>query len=132
MGNPQPKFRGEQLFTPPELRTIKAYVKSGGKILITTSNRGDFNHSNSLGSLRVLHKITGIVQYAYALNYMTDPEQYIDQKSNLIIRDFPHHPIFEDFTPDDYLVFGKSTFLTHTSGNIFIGIINYSETYLEP
>ncbi len=112
LGNPQPKYRDEQLFTSPELRIIKKYVKSGGKLLITTGNRGDFDHPNSWGSLRVFYKLTGIVQYAYAVNYISDPDQFIGKKTNLIIRDFPNHPIFEDFAPNDNLIFGKSTYLT--------------------
>ncbi|MHA1519792.1 MAG: hypothetical protein ACTSVZ_01170 [Promethearchaeota archaeon] len=111
-GNPQPKYLDERLFTSPELKSLKKYVKLGGKLLITTSNRGDFNREKLSGSLRVLYNLTGIMQYAYALNYIKDPDQFIEKKSNLIIRDFPSHPIFEGFNNDeDHLVFGNSTYL---------------------
>ncbi len=112
LGNPKPITENEWLFQPNELQALKKYVADGGNLLLTSGARGDYNFTHEFGSLRVLYNLTGIIQYHYALLFHTDPQIYKIKKSNLVISEFPSHPIFHDFTSEDYLVFGKSTFVS--------------------
>ena len=112
IGNPKPRKSTELLFKPSEIKNIKDYVKKGGNLLITSGARGDYNLANNLGSLRVFHNIAGISQYHYAILFHMTKNHYFQKKVNLIIKEFPKHPIFKDFNSKDKLIFGKSTYFT--------------------
>ena len=112
IGKPKPQKRTELLFKPSELRNIKDYVKKGGNLLITSGSRGDYNLANNFGSLRVFRKLTGIIQYHHAILFHMTEKQYTQKKTNLVIKEFPKHPIFKKFNSKDKIIFGKSTYFT--------------------
>ena len=112
IGNPKPRKNSELLFKPSELKKIKEFVKNGGNLLITSGARGDYNLAKDLGSLRVFYKLTGISQYHYAILFHMTKDHYFKKKVNLIIKEFPKHPIFKDFNSKDRIIFGKSTYFT--------------------
>jgi hypothetical protein len=112
IGNPKPRKSTELLFKPSEIKNIKDYVKKGGNLLITSGARGDYNLANNLGSLRVFHNLTGIVQYHHAILFHMTENQYSQKKTNLVIKKFSKHPIFKNFNSKDKIIFGKSTFFT--------------------
>ncbi|QEE15502.1 ThuA domain-containing protein [Promethearchaeum syntrophicum] len=112
IGNPKPRKNTELLFKPSELKKIKEYVKRGGNLLITSGARGDYNLANNLGSLRVFYKLTGINRFHHAILFHMGKNHYFKKKVNLIITEFPKHPIFNNFCSSDRLIFGKSTYFT--------------------
>jgi len=112
IGKPKPQKRTELLFKPSELKNIKDYVKKGGNLLITSGSRGDYNLANNLGSLRVFRKLAGIIQYHHTILFHMTENQYAQKKTNLIIKEFPKHPIFKNFNSKDKIIFGKSTYFT--------------------
>ncbi len=112
LGQPTPISNKKELFSPQELKNIKGFVKKGGNLLITSSARGDYNFEHKLGSLRSFYQLTGIVQYHYSLLYHTHPENYFKKKWNLLIDEFPDHPIFHNFKKGDQLIFGKATYFS--------------------
>ena len=112
IGNPKPQKNTELLFKPSEIKNINDYVKKGGNILITSGARGDYNHAKKLGSLRAFYNFTGISQYHYVILFHMTKIHYIQKKMNLVIKEFPKHPIFTNFTSKDKIIFGKSTYFT--------------------
>jgi uncharacterized membrane protein len=112
LGDPKPKTKNERLFTAEEISAIKKYVKEGGRLLITSGARGDYALAETLGSLRAFYGISGVVQYHYAVLYHSAPECNFESKMCLTIPNIPKHAIFSNFSNDDRLIFGKSTYLT--------------------
>ncbi len=112
IGNPKPRKSTDLLFKPSEIKHIKDYLKKGGNLLITSGARGDYNLENNLGSLRVFHNITGISRYHYSILFHMTKIHYSQKKINLIIKEFPKHPIFKNFNTKDEIIFGKSTYFT--------------------
>ena len=112
IGNPKPRKSTELLFKPSEIKNIKDYVKKGGNLLITSGARGDYNLANNLGSLRVFHNLAGISQYHYAILFHMTKNHFSQKKINLVIKEFPKHPIFKNFNSKDKIIFGKSTYFT--------------------
>ncbi len=112
IGNPKPRKTTELLFKPSEIKNIKDYVKKGGNLLITSGARGVYNLANNLGSLRVFHNIAGIIQYHYAILFHMTKKHFSQKKVNLIIKEFPKHPIFKNFSTKDRIIFRKSTYFT--------------------
>ena len=132
IGKPKPQKRTELLFKPSELKKIKDYVKKGGNLLITSGSRGDYNLANNLGSLRVFRKLTGIIQYHYTILFHMTENQYIQKKTNLIIKEFPKHPIFKDFNSKDKIIFGKSTYFTlnpESNANVLLNSPNNTDAH---
>ncbi|WP_457558329.1 hypothetical protein [Candidatus Harpocratesius sp.] len=111
LGDPKPKYQEELLFIPDELRTLKKYVKKGGKILLTSSNRGDFNLPGAMGSLRVLYKLTGVEKFNYSLAFAVNRNDHFTKKSILRI---PFSSSSLPFKGDknSFLSFGSSTYLS--------------------
>ena len=132
IGNPKPRKGTELLFKPSELKKIKSYVKEGGNLLITSGARGDYNLANDLGSLRVFYKLTGITSYKYALLFHMTKNHYFQKKVNLIIREFPKHPIFNNFNSKDKIIFGKSTYFTlnpKSNANVLLNSPNNTDAH---
>ncbi|MHA1777377.1 MAG: hypothetical protein ACTSWC_11430 [Promethearchaeota archaeon] len=111
IGDPKPKYFNEILWNKEELRNIKQYVRRGGKMLITSSNRGDFNLSPMLGGLRIFQKLTGVALFPNFLTFSLSPRDYFGKKSILHLHLSSQSLPFGDFTPNDYLAWGKSTIL---------------------
>ncbi|MCF2138686.1 MAG: hypothetical protein K9W44_01360 [Candidatus Lokiarchaeota archaeon] len=111
LGDPKPKYQEELLFIPDELRTLKKYVKNGGKILLTSSNRGDFNLPRTMGSLRVLYKLTGVEKFNYSLAFAVNQEDHFFKKSVLRIP-FSSSSLPFKIDNKNFLGFGRSTYLS--------------------
>lgn len=85
IADPKPENRLNALFSEKEITLLKKYVKAGGKILITSSNHGDYNISSSKGSLRALKNISHVIKYEDGFIFHQDPVYFIDNERNLRI-----------------------------------------------
>jgi hypothetical protein len=112
LGYPKPDSMNSTLFKREELLSLRKYAKNGGSLLITTGARGDYDLPESLGSLKIFHEMTGIKKYQYSILFNLDKSTYVKSKMNIILRDFPSHPIFGSFTDQDQLIIGKSTYFS--------------------
>ncbi len=119
LGNPRPRSNNQPLFSKKELIALKQYVKEGGSLLLSSSAHGDFDMDLSKGSLRVLYRLTGVQKFYNAVLFSMDSKSFTGKKTNLVVRNFPDHAIFADFTPDDKIIFPRSTmFLMHPEINV--------------
>jgi hypothetical protein len=112
LGHPRPVNETESLFTRQEVKNITSYVARGGNLLLTSGARGDYNFEPSFGSLRAFSHLTGITQFHYAMLFHQQAHKYLTKRWNLVIDVFPDHPIFQEMTPQDSIVLGKSTYFT--------------------
>ncbi|MHA1745863.1 MAG: hypothetical protein ACTSWW_07675 [Promethearchaeota archaeon] len=112
LGNPHPINETEPLFTHREVKKITNYVAHGGSLLLTSGARGDYNFEPAFGSLRVFSHLTGITQFHYTVLFHQQAHKYLTKRWNIVIDEFPAHPIFQEMTSQDSIVLGKSTYFT--------------------
>ena len=98
----------DHLFRAEEIQSLRRFVKGGGNLLITSSSGGDFNYDGSQGSLRALSALTGVKQFFWGELFNKELGCYYETPENLILTDFPNHPIFKNI---NRLIFADSTYL---------------------
>lgn len=109
LGDPQIEKRGKGTFHKEELIALKKFVAQGNGLFLTSSAGGDHGLKRSAGSLRVLYKITGVIQFWNGV--VRDPKHSVITKQNIVVKNIDNHPVTEGI---EELVFGNSTFLELT------------------
>jgi hypothetical protein len=102
----------DHLFREEEIHSIRRYVKEGGRLLLTSSSGGDFNYEGSRGSIRSISAISAVKRFYWGELFNHEGPKYYDTQENLILTEFPNHPLFKNVNK---LIFADSTFLEPTN-----------------
>ncbi len=113
IGNIQHSAKKDK-FTPDQLKSIKRFVGEGGGLLLASGAGGDNDIPMKQGSIRVLHKITGVRQF-WNGTILEASSHFLVKKQNIIINELFSHPITKGITE---LVLPNCTFFNLTEEDV--------------
>ena len=115
IGNTQhTKNKKTDKFTPDQLKDIKRFVGEGGGFLLTSGAGGDKDILMKQGSIRVLHKITGVKRF-WNGKIIEASSNFLVKKKNILITELFSHSITKGITE---LVFPNCTFFNLTEEEV--------------
>ncbi|MHA1734180.1 MAG: hypothetical protein ACTSU5_19760 [Promethearchaeota archaeon] len=109
LGNPQIELDGTRGFSRDELLAVKKFVAKGHGLFLTTGAGGDLDVRRTLGSIRVLYKVTGVRRFWNGVVF--DSKHSMITKENLVVGNFEAGFVTRNI---EELMLAESTFLDLT------------------